>query len=71
MRNAYDTISTAVEEAPGLLAQPPLAAIILPPLFGKLDTLPDGDRELLPLMECLTAGASGALYLSFYCMLFP
>ena len=32
--------------------------IILPPLFHKLDTLPDGDRELLPLMECLTAGAA-------------
>jgi hypothetical protein len=30
--------------------------IILPPLFYKLDTLPDGDRELLPLMECLTTG---------------
>ena len=35
----------------------PCTQIILPPLFGKLDTLPDGDRELLPLMECLTAGA--------------
>ena len=99
MRNAYDTISTAAEAAPGLISQPALAQvrcwdlrlagawklggvisrcllvgtraepcllpawhlpvclqIILPPLFGKLDTLPDGDRELLPLMECLTAG---------------
>ena len=95
MRSAYDTISTAADQAPGLLSQPALAQvcsapvgavvadwqrgrlatsshllgaavsygyclhlqIILPPLFGKLDTLPDGDRELLPLMECLTAGA--------------
>ncbi|EFN51057.1 hypothetical protein CHLNCDRAFT_59360 [Chlorella variabilis] len=58
MRSAYDTISTAADQAPGLLSQPALAQIILPPLFGKLDTLPDGDRELLPLMECLTAVAA-------------
>lgn len=58
MRSAYDTISTAVEQAPGLVAQPQLSQLILPPLFGKLDTLPDGDRELLPLLECLTAVVS-------------
>ncbi|PRW61530.1 transportin-1-like isoform X1 [Chlorella sorokiniana] len=58
MRNAYDSISTAAEEAPGLLSQPALAQIILPPLFHKLDTLPDGDRDLLPLMECLTTVVS-------------
>lgn len=56
MRHAYDAISTAAESAPGLLSQPALAGLILPQLFGKLDTLPDGDRELLPLMECLTSG---------------
>jgi transportin-1 len=55
MRNAYDTISTAAEQAPGLLSQPAHASLILPPLFSKLDTLQDGDRELLPLLECLTA----------------
>lgn len=60
VRSAYDAISTAVEEAPGLVSQPPLAALILPPLYRKLDTLMDGDRELLPLMECLTAGARAA-----------
>lgn len=58
MRTAYDTISTAADEMPGLLRQPQFAQIILPSLFGKLDTLPDGDRELLPLMECLTAVAA-------------
>ncbi|KAI3424477.1 hypothetical protein D9Q98_010027 [Chlorella vulgaris] len=60
MRSAYDTIASAAEEAPGLLAQPALAQVILPPLFAKLDTLPDGDRELLPLMECLTTVAAKA-----------
>ena len=51
-------LASAPPYLPGLLAGWCMQ-IILPPLFGKLDTLPDGDKELVPLMECLTTGEAG------------
>ncbi|GAB4816534.1 hypothetical protein N2152v2_003580 [Parachlorella kessleri] len=55
-RLAYDAASTVAERSGSALAETPaLAATLLPPLFARLRGLPDGDRELLPVMECLVS----------------
>ena len=38
------------------LHDPTNSSILLPPLFGKLNGMANSDRELLPLLECLTTG---------------
>lgn len=55
LRNAYDAVATVAERVPGALGTREGASLILPSLFNKLATLPDGDRDLLPLLECVSA----------------
>lgn len=55
LRKAYDALMTVAEV---LCQQVPLvqhAHIVLPMLFQKFQVLPDDDRELLPLMECIAS----------------
>jgi transportin-1 len=60
VKNAYDAVATLAENLPDALKTREGAALILPPLFGKLATLPDGDRDLLPLLECIAAVSPSA-----------
>lgn len=58
LRHAYDAIATLAERVGGALGAGSAAQeALLPPLFSRLLGLPDGDLELLPLLECLTAVA--------------
>lgn len=58
LRHAYDAIATLAERVGGALGVEGAARdALLPPLFSRLLGLPDGDPELLPLLECLTAVA--------------
>lgn len=57
LRYAYDAVATVAEKMPSALATPEGAAFILPHLFSKLAALPDGDREILPLLECVSTVA--------------
>jgi len=57
LRNAYDAIATIAESMPKTIKTPEGAARVLPQLFAKLAALPDGDRDLLPLLECIGAVA--------------
>ena len=53
-----DMCNNAVQVADGAaLHDPTNASILLPPLFGKLGSMASIDREVLPLLECVTAGA--------------
>jgi transportin-1 len=40
------------------MAEPSLLRIYMPPLLAKWEAIPDTDRELLPLLECLTSLAA-------------
>jgi len=60
VRNAYDAVATLAENLPVALKTREGAALLLPPLFGKLAALPDGDRDLLPLLECIAAVSPAA-----------
>ena len=65
LRYAYDAIATIAENCPAAFQMPSNASAILPPLFLKLSMLPDGDKDILPLLECLgtVAVATGATHL--------
>ena len=54
LRILYDAISTLAEMAGKELADPSLLRIYMPPLIAKWQSLGDSDRDLLPLLECLT-----------------
>ena len=55
LRILYDAISTLAEMVGKELADPHLLRIFMPPLVAKWQSLPDTDRDLLPLLECFTA----------------
>lgn len=60
----YDTLQTLVERLPHSLAQQKYAELLLPPLLEKWTQLPDDDRDLWPLLECLASvtAAFGELF---------
>jgi transportin-1 len=51
----YDAISTLAESVGDALNQQDYLAILMPPLFNKWNHITDDDRNLLPLLECLTS----------------
>ena len=57
-RMLYDAAATLADAAGAALGAPPLPDLLLPPLLARWDALPDGDREVLPLLECLTSVAA-------------
>ena len=54
----YDAVATLANAAGPSLAEPPLPDVLLPPLLARWGALADGDREALPLLECLTSVAA-------------
>jgi transportin-1 len=60
LRNAYDAVAAVADRSGGALRAPGGAAAVLPPLFARLEALQDSDRDLVPLLECLTAVAQAA-----------
>eukprot|EP00937_MAST-01D_sp_MAST-1D-sp2_P003272 g3272.t1 len=55
----YDAIGTLAESMAGTdgFRAPACAALVMPPLIEKWQTLPDNDRQLFPLFECLASVA--------------
>lgn len=51
----YDAIGTLSEAVHVELNKPELIQILMPPLMHKWNTLADNDRNIFPLLECLTA----------------
>ena len=55
LRLLYDSLSTLADAVGPALAEPAALRAIMPPLVLKWQALGDTDRELLPLLECLTS----------------
>ncbi|KAK9804853.1 hypothetical protein WJX72_008726 [[Myrmecia] bisecta] len=55
LRILYDALSTLADAVGPALAEPAYVHIFMPPLIAKWQALLDVDRELLPLLECLTS----------------
>ena len=53
MRILYDALSTLADAQRGRLT--PHLPIFMPPLLQRWTLLADSDRDLLPLLECLTS----------------
>jgi transportin-1 len=72
LRILYDALSTLAEAAGPVLQDPSLARLVVPPLLAQWDAMEDTDKELLPLMACLTciAQALGHACDSFAARLF-
>ncbi|VEL20705.1 unnamed protein product [Protopolystoma xenopodis] len=64
----YDAIGTLADAVGHHLNQPEFVELVLPPLFHKWHSLSDDDKDLFPLLECLSSLAS-ALGIGFlpYC----
>lgn len=54
----YDAVSTLAETTGEGLNKPQYLELLLPPLIQKWNEIPDNDRQLLPLLECLSAVAT-------------
>jgi transportin-1 len=50
----YDACGTLAEALGEELNKPELIAVLLPPLIAKWDAVPDEDKSLLPLLECMS-----------------
>ncbi|ANB15835.1 Kap104p [Sugiyamaella lignohabitans] len=50
----YDTIQTLVDSVPEGISEPQHIGLILPPLLEKWSQMKDDDRDLTPLLECLS-----------------
>ena len=55
LRLAYDALSTLASAIGAELASPQLLPLLLPPLLERWRALGDDDRDLPPLLECMTA----------------
>lgn len=53
----YDAIGTLADVVGHNLNQPKYIQILMPPLIEKWNLLPDTDKNLFPLLECLTSVA--------------
>ncbi|KAI1726802.1 HEAT-like repeat domain-containing protein [Ditylenchus destructor] len=64
----YDAVGTLADSVGGNLSQPPYVDMIMQPLMEKWNVLKDDDKELFPLLECISSVAT-ALHSSFlpYC----
>eukprot|EP00899_Mesostigma_viride_P019067 jgi/Mesvir1/27161/Mv20825-RA.1 len=51
----YDAIGTLADAVADELNQPQHIAVLMPPLIAKWNSLGDTDRDLFPLLECLTS----------------
>ncbi|GAB5367182.1 hypothetical protein AAMO2058_001207600 [Amorphochlora amoebiformis] len=51
----YDAIGTLAESVGPALGRKELLKILMPPLMSKWQQLNDGDRNIFPLLECLTS----------------
>lgn len=67
LRAVYDAISAIAETSPETAHNQEFANLLFPGLFNKLQTFPDGDLEILPLLECIRviSSASGSLILPY------
>ncbi|KAL3078600.1 hypothetical protein niasHT_035083 [Heterodera trifolii] len=61
----YDAVGTLADSVGGNLAEPPYAEMIMDPLMSKWAQLRDDDKELFPLLECISSVAT-ALHTAFY-----
>ncbi|GMT14401.1 hypothetical protein PFISCL1PPCAC_5698, partial [Pristionchus fissidentatus] len=63
----YDAVGTLADSVGSHLAKEEYMSAIMTPLMGKLQTLPDEDRELFPLLECISsvATALGEAFIPF------
>ncbi|KAF2479501.1 armadillo-type protein [Neohortaea acidophila] len=63
----YDCVQTLAEHAGPTLAQPELVNLLMPALIARWQKVPDGSREMFPLLECLAfvATALGAEFAPF------
>ncbi|KAJ8572148.1 hypothetical protein K7X08_008659 [Anisodus acutangulus] len=55
LRIVYDAIGTLADAVGGELNQPKYLEILMPPLIGKWQLLPNSDKDLFPLLECFTS----------------
>lgn len=55
LRILYDAIGTLADGVGGELQSPDHTNVIMPPLITKWQQIPDWDRDLFPLLECLTS----------------
>ena len=53
LRSVYDVVSTIAFTIPEILGNEELSSILLQPLFEKLNSFPDGDPEIFPLLDCI------------------
>ena len=51
----YDAIGTLAESVGDALKHPDCIAILMPPLMQRWNDIPDDDRAIFPLFECLTS----------------
>ncbi|TMS32640.1 hypothetical protein L596_000457 [Steinernema carpocapsae] len=61
----YDAVSTLADSVGNHLAQTELVQMLMTPLMSKWQILSDDDKELFPLLECLSSVAA-ALHESFW-----
>ncbi|EFC39731.1 transportin 1 isoform 2-like protein [Naegleria gruberi] len=61
----YDAIRTLADSVGSHLNKPIFIQLIIPPLITKWNNLMDDDKDLLPLLECLT-GVAAALQNGFH-----
>lgn len=54
----YDAIGTLADSVRVKLGEPPYADMIMKPLLDKCQQIRDDDRELFPLLECISSVAS-------------
>ncbi|XP_051114674.1 transportin-1 isoform X2 [Andrographis paniculata] len=57
LRIVYDAIGTLADAVRGELNEPKCLGILMPPLIAKWQQLSDSDKDLFPLLECLTSVA--------------
>ncbi|OIT30302.1 PREDICTED: transportin-1-like [Nicotiana attenuata] len=55
LRIVYDAVGTLADAVGGELNQPRYLEILMPPLIGKWQQLPNSDKDLFPLLECFTS----------------
>ncbi|KAJ7531194.1 hypothetical protein O6H91_14G035800 [Diphasiastrum complanatum] len=67
LRILYDAIGTLADAVGGQLNEAKYLEILMPPLINKWQHLPDSDKDLFPLLECLTsiAQALGSGFLQY------
>ena len=58
MRILYDALGTLADAVGRALGDPVLLKLFMPPLLDKWQLFSDTDRELMPLLECLTSLAT-------------